>query len=212
MNEEPMSNAATPSRRRAVQARSRATVERILESASALIAERGAEAVTMTEIARRADVVIGSLYQYFPDKAGVMTALFEQHSAGVRQMLTAAVAGSASLEDLTDRVTVLADQYFTLHREDALFRGLWSAVQTDPALQVLDVEDSLKNARALFAVARPLYRKVDDDRLLTACALGMQLSLSAARFALAVPEPVSGLCAPVFAHMLRNAFLSLEEG
>ena len=201
-----------PRRRRAVQARSRATVERILESAAALIAERGAEGVTMTEIARRADVVIGSLYQYFPDKAGVMTALFEQHSAAVHGMLMSAIEGSQSLEDLTERVRALAERYFALHREDALFRGLWSAVQTDPALQALDVEDSLKNARALFAVARPLYRRVDEDRLLTACALGMQLSLAAARFALALPEPMAGLCAPVYAHMLRDAFLSLEEG
>ncbi|HEY2661502.1 MAG TPA: TetR/AcrR family transcriptional regulator [Caulobacteraceae bacterium] len=199
-------------RRRATQARSRATVERILASAAALTAERGPDAATMTEIARRAEVVIGSLYQYFPDKAGVMAALFERHSAGVHEMLLGGVEGAASLEDLSARVEDLSERYFALHRDDAVVRGIWAVVQTDPALQALDVADSLRNAEALFRTARPLYRKVDDDRLMATCALAMQLALSAARFALAIPQPLSALSAGVFAHMVRGAFLALEEG
>ena len=201
-----------PPRRRAVQARSRATVERILESAAELIAERGPDAATMTEIAQRAGVVIGSLYQYFPDKAGVMAALFERHSAGVRVMLLDAVEGIQDLDVLTARVNDLAERYFALHRDDALVRGIWTAVQTDPALQALDVADSLSNAEALFRIARPLFRDVDDDRLMATCALIMQLSVSAARFALAIPEPLSALSASVFSDMVRNAFIGLEKG
>ena len=203
---------SSPPRRRAVQARSRATVERILESAAGLIAERGAEAVTMTEIAQRAGVVIGSLYQYFPDKAGVMAALFERHSAGVREMLLGAVAGIDSLDGMADRIDALSEQYFALHRDDPLVRGLWGAVQTDPALQALDVADSLANAEALFRTARPFYREVDEDRLMATCALTMQLAVSAARFALAIPEPLGALTAGVFSDMVRKAFLGLEKG
>ncbi len=199
-------------RRRAAQARSRATVERILEAATGLIAERGADGVTMTEIARRAGVVIGSLYQYFPDKAGVMAALFERHGAEVNAMLIAAGDGVTSLDDLIVRIDALASQYFALHRSDPFFRNLWSAVQTDSALQALDVADSLNNARLLFDRARPLYRRVDEDRLMATCALSMQLSLAAARFALAIPEPLAAVSAEVFSNMVRGAFLGLEEG
>ena len=206
-----METSSTP-RRRAVQARSRATVERILDSAMSLVAERGAEGATMTEIAQRAGVVIGSLYQYFPDKAGVMAALFERHSAGVREMLLGAVAGIESLDEMSDRVDALSEQYFALHRDDPVVRGLWAAIQTDPALQALDVADSLANAEALFLTARPFYRKVDDNRLMATCALTMQLAVSAARFALAIPEPLSALSAGVFSDMVRKAFLGLEEG
>ena len=202
-------NAAPAPRRRAVQARSRATVERILTSAAALICERGAEAVTMTEIAQRAEVVIGSLYQYFPDRAGVMAALFERHNADVRQMLLAGVADVRGLDDLSARTEALIARYFALHREDPLFQGLWAAVQTDPTLQALDVADSLKNADILFEAARPFYAKVDEDRLRTTCALVMQLVLSAARFALAIPEPLSRLSAAVFSGMVRSAFEAL---
>jgi AcrR family transcriptional regulator len=201
-----------PARRRAVQARSRATVERILASAAELIAERGPEAVTMTEIAQRAEVVIGSLYQYFPDKAGVLAALFRRHSAEVREMLLRGVEGVGDLDQLAARVDVLIERYFALHRQDGLYRGIWAAVQTDPSLQALDVADSLANAEALFAAARPLYRKVDETRLMTACALVMQLALSAARFALAIPAPLSEQAAAVFTQMVRDGFLALEEG
>ncbi|MFZ8255370.1 TetR family transcriptional regulator, partial [Staphylococcus aureus] len=53
--------AAQPARRQATQARGLRTVARILDSAAALIAEKGAERVTMSEIAQRAGLVIGTL-------------------------------------------------------------------------------------------------------------------------------------------------------
>jgi AcrR family transcriptional regulator len=207
-----MTEGLAPPRRRAVQARSRETVERILASAAELIAERGPDAATMTGIAHRAKVVIGSLYQYFPDKAGVMAALFERHSAGVHEMLLEGVKGVASLDELAARIDGLSERYFALHRDDPVVRGIWAVVQTDPALQALDVADSLRNAQAMFQTARPLYRKVDDDRLMAACALTMQLALAAARFALAIPEPLSTLSVGVFSDMVRNALFALEEG
>lgn len=200
-----------PVRRRAVQARSRATVERILASAAALIGEVGPDAVTMTAIAQRADVVIGSLYQYFPDKAGVMAALFERHNAEVRAMLMAEIARIEGLDDLTGRIEALVERYFALHREDPVFRGIWAAVQTDPALQALDVADSLTNASILYAAARPFYGAVDETRLMATCALCMQLSLHAARFALAIPEPLSAMSGSVFSTMVRDAFLALRD-
>jgi AcrR family transcriptional regulator len=202
----------SPPRRRAVQARSRATVERILEAAASLVAERGGDGATMTEIAQRAGVVIGSLYQYFPDKAGVMAALFERHSSGVREMLTEAMAGTSSLEDLSSRMETLAERYFAQHRDDPMFRGLWAVVQTDPALQALDVADTLTNADILFQAARPLYRGVDEDRLMAACTLGLQLSVAAARFALAIPAPLGAHAARTYSDMMRGAFLALEDG
>ena len=194
-----------------MQARSRATVERILASAAALIGEVGPDAVTMTAIAQRAEVVIGSLYQYFPDKAGVMAALFERHNAEVRAMLMAQVANVTSLDNLTGDIEALVERYFALHREDPVFRGIWAAVQTDPALQALDVADSLNNAAILYAAARPLYGAVDEDRLMATCALCMQLSLHAARFALAIPPQLSAVSGQVFAAMVRDSFLALRQ-
>jgi len=53
-------------RKSPAQARSAATVGVILEAAARILEERGFEAYTTNEIARRAGVGVGSLYKYFP--------------------------------------------------------------------------------------------------------------------------------------------------
>ena len=64
-------------RRRPQQARSRITVEAIVEAAAQVLERDGYEALTTASVAERAGVSIGTLYQYFPDKAGVVGALVE---------------------------------------------------------------------------------------------------------------------------------------
>ncbi len=57
------------------QARSRALMQRVLDAAEGLLASEGVEALTTTRIAAEADVAVGSLYQYFPDKGAIVDAL-----------------------------------------------------------------------------------------------------------------------------------------
>lgn len=59
------------------QARSKETVEAILQSVVALVDQRDTGSVTTTQIAERAGISIGSLYQYFPGKDAVFSALIE---------------------------------------------------------------------------------------------------------------------------------------
>lgn len=54
------------------QARSRALVEAVLEAAAQVLAREGAEHLTMTRVAERAGVSVGSLYQYFPNRAALL--------------------------------------------------------------------------------------------------------------------------------------------
>ena len=200
-----------PGRRRASQARSKATVQRILDAATALIIEKGGEAVTMTEIAQRADVVIGSLYQYFSDRSAIHSAILVKHQADVRGLLSVYLSDVTDIDQFIERLAFAAERYFDLHQSDPLFDSLWSIVQTDAALQVLDIEDSLENARTLSAIARPLLPGVDSDRLMATCALLLQLSVSTARFARAIPAPLARETLPAFQGMLRDAFEALKR-
>ena len=61
------------------QARSRATVDAILTATARVLVEEGYDKATTNTIARRAGVSIGSLYQYFPNKEALVTALCERH-------------------------------------------------------------------------------------------------------------------------------------
>ncbi|WP_170223350.1 TetR family transcriptional regulator [Nonomuraea turkmeniaca] len=58
-------------RRQPAQRRSARRVERMLDACAELLDETGYEALSTTRIAERADVAIGSVYQFFPDKRAI---------------------------------------------------------------------------------------------------------------------------------------------
>ena len=198
-------------RRQAVQIRSRAKVERILASAAAVLAEVGAERMTMTQIARRSDVVIGTLYQYFADKSAITEALLRGHYADVEAMIRQALEGVESLEALVAAVETLYERYARLHRADPFYRELWAAVQTDAHLQALDNEDTLKNAALTASVAQPFMRDADPDEVIATFVLLTQFALTAARLSLALPEPVARHAVTAFQRMIRDALMALGE-
>jgi len=68
-------------RKAAVQARSARTVEAIIEGAARILETLGFEGYTTNAIAKRAGVSIGSLYQYFPNKAAITLALIAREGA-----------------------------------------------------------------------------------------------------------------------------------
>ncbi|NVE01116.1 TetR family transcriptional regulator [Massilia sp. BJB1822] len=65
-------NAPLTSRRRPKQARSTELVSAILEAAIQVLAKEGVRRFTTTRVAERAGVSIGSVYQYFPNKASIL--------------------------------------------------------------------------------------------------------------------------------------------
>jgi AcrR family transcriptional regulator len=58
--------------------RGRRRVADLLRAAALLFAEKGYDAVTMTEVAARAGAPIGSLYQFFPSKEALADALLDR--------------------------------------------------------------------------------------------------------------------------------------
>lgn len=60
------------SRKQPKQARSTELVTAILEAATQVLAREGAQRFTTARVAERAGVSVGSLYQYFPNKAAIL--------------------------------------------------------------------------------------------------------------------------------------------
>ncbi|HLI67516.1 MAG TPA: helix-turn-helix domain-containing protein [Caulobacteraceae bacterium] len=83
-------------RRTPQQARSRATVEAIVEAAAQILERRGPEGFTTSDVAERAGVSIGTLYQYFPDKQAILIAAARRELADApprrRALLAALIA------------------------------------------------------------------------------------------------------------------------
>lgn len=76
---EPEETLHTASRR--WQRRKQARPHEILNAAAQLMAERGSDAMRMSEIAERAGITKGTIYLYFTNKAEVLRSLAERQSA-----------------------------------------------------------------------------------------------------------------------------------
>lgn len=110
-------SSSTPSgmRRKPRQARSQERVNRILDVAEALFIADGYNATTTNAIATQAQVAIGSLYQFFPDKAAIVQALARRYTNLLYQRLSAldtdAVA-SLPLPAYVDYIIDTTNQFF----------------------------------------------------------------------------------------------------
>ncbi len=176
-------------RRRPSQPRGRARVERILEVAKTLIAARGSDALRMSELAAAAGISIGSLYQYFPDKAAILRSLAERYQAQGQACIAAALAPVNDRHALAAAFGGLVDIYYGLFLAEPVMRDIWSGTQADPGLRALELADSRANGRLLAAVLARLQPAADPAELATTAFLVMQLGEATMRLAISVPRP-----------------------
>lgn len=79
---QPASKPATARRKSPRQGRAKVTVDAILEATERVLADKGLEATTTTEVADIAGVSVGTLYQYFPNKQALVAAVIEARLDG----------------------------------------------------------------------------------------------------------------------------------
>jgi AcrR family transcriptional regulator len=154
-------------KRSPVRAKVREAVsEAILEAAEAVALENGIEAATAAAIAARAGVAVGTLYNYFPDRDGILSALFKARRAEILPAIEAGATAAAPLafaERLRAYVRSLLEVFddhsnfvklaVTADAEGAKIRGRDKTLMT----QVLhQIEQIMKDgaARKLFPASR----------------------------------------------------------
>jgi len=102
------------------QARSRATIEAILQAAAHILGERGWAGLSTNMVAETAGVSIGSLYQYFPHKLALVEAVRRRHFDDVLAILRAAadeaLPRSRRIEALVDGMISVHGRYPAAHR------------------------------------------------------------------------------------------------
>ncbi|HEY9346892.1 MAG TPA: TetR/AcrR family transcriptional regulator [Inquilinus sp.] len=182
----PTVDPAGPLRRAPSQRRSRERVERILAVATELIAAQGSDLLRMAEVAAKAGISIGSLYQYFPDKAAIIRTLAERINAEGRACIEDGLRGVRDAAGLRDAFGRLVDTYYGLFLAEPVMRDIWSGLQADKGLREIDLEDSRINGRVLAEVLARIDPGADRAGQFTRAFLVMQLGEATMRLAISV--------------------------
>ena len=118
-----MSNRQKPlisSRKQPQQARSTDLVAAILQAATQVLAKEGAQRFTTARVAEKAGVSVGSLYQYFPNKAAILFRLQSEEWQQTMDML-GGILGDVSQPPLA-RLRSLVHAFIRSECEEAEMR------------------------------------------------------------------------------------------
>jgi AcrR family transcriptional regulator len=182
----PRGNRSPAARREPSQQRSRERVERMLAAAASLIEEKGSDAMRMGEVAEKADVSIGSLYQFFPDKAAIIRTLAERYNALGRDCIGAELTGVHDMAGLRAAFARLIDIYYGLFLSEPVIRDVWSGMQADKALRDVELAESRLNGALLANAMARLRPEADRQELERSAFLIMALGESTMRLAVSV--------------------------
>jgi AcrR family transcriptional regulator len=140
--------AATKPRKQAIQERSRATVDALVEATARILVREGFDKASTNRIAETAGVSVGSLYQYFPSKEALVAAVIDRHHEELMQVVRVALADVAALP-IKQGVRKLVTAAIEAHRVDPkLHRVLAEQIPRTGKLESVEVFN--REAYALF--------------------------------------------------------------
>ncbi len=146
-----MPTAAKPAlqpRKTPVQTRSAATVDAILQATIQVLLAIGKERLTTTQVALRAGVSVGTLYQYFPNKSALLQACLKRH-----------------MDEISGAIDRVCDQYRSagpFEMGTALVHAYLNAKMRDvkASATLYAVSSDIEGAAISKAVSRRLLRRV----------------------------------------------------
>lgn len=129
------------------QARSKATVDAIVEATGQVFERGGYRRTTAAKVAERAGVSVGSLYQYFPDKEAMIRAFFERRLAEDIELMEAVASRAAGASPVA-LLRIAVEEMVALYRRDrALYAGVAEILPM--AEQTPEVREGLERAVAM---------------------------------------------------------------
>jgi AcrR family transcriptional regulator len=129
----------------------------ILDAAEAVFAERGFHGARIQDIAERARIAVGTVYNHFADKDEVLSALLEERTEGLLAQVRAGAAGAraaprgfrARLEASVTGMLAYVEQhraFFAIANEHGLFAGAVAPSARSSARSV----ERMETFRAVF--------------------------------------------------------------
>jgi AcrR family transcriptional regulator len=176
-----------PRRNKPHQARSRATVEVILDATIRIFDEEGAEAASTSRVAEVAGVSVGTLYQYFGNRDAILDALQDREFERAQAMMQRVLANPAGVSDHAIARSVIEELFRLYRAAPALHRVLAvEGLRVTPAERVQAFDARIVGAIKAFLVhAKPRIRREHVD----AAAFVVYQSVRAAMLAYLIEAP-----------------------
>lgn len=143
------------------QERSRLTVERILDAAARIFQDQGYAGATTNEIADEAEVSVGSVYQYFPNKDAILVALTRRHIETATAGLVELVLGLSPEGGIRETIRAVVDFLVEQHDLDELHLLV---MHTAPRTYEINVELEGAKKQLVDMTSYFLSSQYSDDR------------------------------------------------
>ncbi len=188
-----------------VQQRSRDRFERILNCAMELMAEKGSDALRMSDIVERTGVPFGSLYQYFPDKTAIIATLAERYNAIGRECVQKELSALQTPGDIHAVLCAITDSYYRFFLDEPTVRHVWQATQGDRALQRIDEADGLYLTGRLVEALQGVLRDAAEQAVADFAQVVMVTIAAVVRHAVTLPPDDADRVLETFKRMLPYA-------
>lgn len=201
-----------PTWREPRQARSRKRVDAILDAASQIIAEKGWEGLQMRELAQRADVPIGSVYQFFDDREAILACLAAQYLSWQDEEITKRFKNVASVESWLKAINGATAVFYERNLADPSIAEILRAGSTSKAVREIDDASTQRHTKLLFEMSRPFIPvRTTDEELVVICQMVCQLTAAAVRMALQLPREKGELYISQYEGMIRARLAELMQ-
>lgn len=179
-------------------------MDAILEATIQVLLAVGKEQLTTTQVAMRAGVSVGTLYQYFPNKGALLQACLRRHMAEVSEAVKGACERyrSASLREMSSG---LIDAYLGAKMRDVKTSAALYAVSSDIEGQAIAKVATAETLQSVAALVRSAQESLAKDPAVVASVVMAALN-GISRRVLESPSPAETMA------VLREELLALVHG
>jgi AcrR family transcriptional regulator len=178
----------TTPRKQPRQQRSKDTVDAILDATTRVLKQAGFDGLTTNAVAEKAGVSIGSVYQYFPNKEAMVSALIERHVHAMNAAILGELARVATMP-VAQAARAVIELTLSAHAIDpALHRVLTEQVPRIGKLAKLRELDNISHRMVAGLLAARRDEIAVDDVELAAFVLVSAIESIVHRAALLYPD------------------------
>lgn len=178
-------------RRRPVQERGRRRFAQILDAGRSQLATVGVDGFTLEHVAEAAEVPIGSVYQFFPNKYALVAELAEEDTVALEASLDR-YATDFPAEDWQRAVDGLIDHLAKEWRDDPSRRAVWLAMQSTGPTRARAAQHSRRITAHVAALLEPLTAGMPADRRTTVAEVVVEMCHSLLHFSVHDGQPHPG--------------------